>query len=336
MIIKNKSVLVTGGAGYIGVHTVLELCRSGFKVIVVDNLSNSSKKNILKLKKIYRKQILFFQIDLTHIEKIRYVFSKFKNIELVIHFAALKSVPESITKPIKYYNNNISATLNLLSVMGEFKCKKLIFSSSASVYASNSRLPFKESNKTMFTNPYSHSKLFIEEILKSLVDHDRTWKICILRYFNPAGADTKSTIGEENLTQTNLFPEIIRVITKQNKYLRVFGDDYNTPDGSAIRDYIHVTDVALGHISAIKYLNKKGYSIFNLGSGSGYSVFRVISTFEKIIDYQLPIKIDKKRPGDSAKSYADISLSKKNLRWSPTRTLEDMCMDSLKWMKINF
>ena len=333
---KNKTLLVTGGSGFIGSHTVLELVRNKITVVVIDNLSNSSKKNIDRIKSKYKNKVLFHKVDLLKKYQIQKVFKKYKSISSVIHFAALKSVPESIKLPTQYYQNNVVGTLNLLDVMKKNKCKNLIFSSSACVYSEKVSPPYKEIDNLGYKNPYAHSKLIIEDILSNISKADKNWNICILRYFNPAGSDSLGLIGEENLNQTNLFPQIAQVILGNKKYIKIFGSNYKTKDGTAVRDYIHVSDIALGHISAINYLSKNCFSVFNLGSGSGFTVMEVIKEFEKILKIKIPIKFTKRRIGDAGISYSNIASAKKILKWKPKKNLSTLCKDTYEWSRNNY
>ena len=328
-----KKILVTGGAGYIGSHTCHELCKHGYEVIVIDNLSNSTKKNINTLKKKNKSCLKFIKIDLLNIKKIENLFKLYSNFYAVIHFAGLKSVPDSIEKPSLYYENNVLGTLNLISVMQSFNCKRIVFSSSATVYSEKNKPPLKEKALLEHISPYGHSKILIESMITNLTSLDHEWRACILRYFNPAGADNSGIIGEEKIKLNNLFNEIISSSLRKNGTLKVFGKNYNTKDGTAIRDYVHVSDIAEGHLLALKYMQKKRFSIFNLGSGKGYTVLDVVKEFEKILLKKIPKKFLSKRKGDAEIYLADISNAKKCLKWHPKRDLNTMCKDALKWYK---
>ena len=321
-----KTILATGGAGYIGSHTVVELINAGYNVIIVDNFYNSKPKAIENIKKITNKDIKFYEIDVCDKEKLKTVFIENK-IDAVIHFAGYKAVGESVAKPLMYYRNNIDSTLTLLEVMQEFNCKKIVFSSSATVYGDPKTLPIKEDSDLKVTNPYGATKLYIEGILKDLYTSDNEWAIGILRYFNPVGAHESGLIGEEpNGIPNNLVPYIVKVANKELPCLNVFGNDYNTKDGTGVRDYIHVVDLAKGHVKTIDLLfeNNQGLEILNLGTGKGYSVLELIKTFEKVNDIEVPYKIVERRPGDIAACYADPKNAEKRLNWKAELNLEDM------------
>lgn len=331
------SILVTGGAGYIGSHTVVELLNKGDDVIVVDDFSNS-KKDVLKcIKEITNKDFKFYEIDYTNREKLEEVFKENKDIESVIHFAGYKSVSESVLKPLQYYINNVSGTLVLLDIMKKYNVKKLVFSSSATVYGNPEVVPITEECKTGDAmNPYGTTKVFIEQILKDLYNSDNSWDIAILRYFNPIGAHESGLLGEDPQgIPNNLMPYIVRVAQGALKELSVFGNDYDTPDGTGVRDYIHVVDLAKGHIKAIEKLNKenKGIYIYNLGTGKGYSVLEIIKVFCCETNKKVPYKIVGRRPGDIAICYSNPKKAEEELGFKATKTLEDMCKDS--WNFIN-
>jgi UDP-glucose 4-epimerase len=332
------SVLVTGGAGYIGSHTVVELLNENKEVIVVDNFSNSKPEMLDKIKKITNKDFKFYELDYSNKEKMDKVFAENK-IDSVIHFAGYKAVGESVEKPIEYYTNNVSGTLNLLDVMRKHNVKTIIFSSSATVYGDPEIVPLTEMCKIGgTTNPYGSSKLFIEQILKDVYKSDNTWDICILRYFNPIGSHESGIIGEEPQGRpNNLMPYIVRVASGELEELSIFGNDYNTPDGTGVRDYIHVVDLAKGHIKALEKLEKEksGIYIYNLGTGKGYSVLDMVHAFEKTTGQKIKYKITERRAGDIATCYADATKAKEELNWVAEKTLEDMCRDSWNYIKIS-
>ncbi len=332
-----KKVLVTGGAGYIGSHTLVELSDEGYNFIVYDNLSNSSKEALKRVEQIIQKPIKFIEGDIRDKEKLGSIFSTF-DIESVIHFAGLKAVGESVEKPLEYYDNNVCGTRLLLEVMSKFNCKSIVFSSSATVYGDPSVTPIKEDFSTgATTNPYGRSKYFIEEMLKDLYKSDNDWNIAILRYFNPVGAHKSGLIGEDpNGLPNNLMPYISQVAVGKLEYLRVFGDDYDTVDGTGVRDYIHVVDLAKAHVKALEYLQKhRGLLITNLGTGKGYSVLEMVKAFEKASGKKIPYKIVQRRAGDIAKCYADPSFAKKSLNWEAKKDINDMCQDSWNWQSKN-
>lgn len=329
-------ILITGGAGYIGSHTVVELLNKNEGLILIDNFYNSKRKALENIKKITNKDFKFYEMDYTDINLLEKVFEENK-IDAVIHFAGYKAVGESVEKPIEYYQNNVSGTLNLLSVMKKHNVKKIIFSSSATVYGVPQKLPITETDKVGdTTNPYGTSKLFIEQILKDLYNSDNTWSIAILRYFNPVGAHTSSLIGEDpNGIPNNLMPYILKVATGEKPKLNVFGNDYETKDGTGVRDYIHVVDLAKGHIKALEKINKEkqGLFIYNLGTGKGYSVLEMIKTFEKVTGQKINYEITERRPGDVAECYADATKAQKELNFTCEKTLEDMCKDAWNFVK---
>ncbi len=337
------NILITGGAGYIGSHTLVELANSNHDFIVYDNLSNSSQEALIRVEKIIGKNITFINGDIRDTDKLKETFSN-HDIDSVIHFAGLKAVGESVMHPISYYDNNVLGTLRLLEVMKEFGCKKIVFSSSATVYnevkASN-YTPLGESNPTgQTTNPYGTSKYMIERILEDLYISDNSFKIAILRYFNPVGAHESGTIGEDpNGIPNNLMPFISQVAVGKREFLSVFGSDYDTHDGTGVRDYIHVVDLANAHVKAIDYLNTKESMdkslITNLGTGMGYSVLDVVKAFEKASGKKVPYKLVDRRAGDIAKCYANPSFAKEVLGWEATRDLEQMCIDSWRWQSNN-
>ena len=330
------SILVTGGAGYIGSHTCVELLNQGYEVVVVDNLCNSNVEAINRVQKITNKKISFYQFDVQDKEKLRSVF-QLEKIEAVIHFAGLKAVGESVQKPLDYYYNNLASTLVLCQVMMEFNVKKIVFSSSATVYGDPATVPIKEDFPLSVTNPYGRTKLMQEEIFRDLSHADKEWKIVLLRYFNPIGAHKSGLIGEDPQgIPNNLVPYITQVAVGRLDLLQVFGADYDTPDGSGVRDYIHVTDLARGHVKAIQKLpDLQGISTYNLGTGFGSSVLQMIAAFEKTCKTKIPYVICDRRPGDIATCYADPSLAKKELGFAAECDLDEMCEDAYRWQQNN-
>ena len=328
-------ILVTGGAGYIGSHTCVELLNEGFEIVVIDNFSNSKSSSLDAIKKITGKDFKFYEIDYLDKDALNKVFEENK-IDAVINFAGFKAVGESVQKPIEYYTNNISGALNLLDVMRKHNVKKFVFSSSATVYGNPEKIPLTEDCKIGgTTNPYGTSKLFIEQILKDIYASDNSWNIIILRYFNPVGAHESGLIGEDPKgIPNNLMPYIAKVATKELKELSVFGNDYNTPDGTGVRDYIHVVDLAKGHVLALNKLEKegKGLFIYNLGTGTGYSVLDLVHAYEKANNVKVPYKIAPRRDGDIATCYSDPTKAKNELGFVATKTIEDMCHDSYKFV----
>ena len=329
-------ILVTGGAGYIGPHTVVELLQNNHEVIVVDNFSNSKPKALENIKKITGKDFLFYEADLIDKEKIDKIFQENK-IDAVIDFAAFKAVGESTKIPVKYYINNVATILFLLETMEKYNVKKLVFSSSATVYGTPDTVPISEESKTGdTTNPYGTSKLFVEKILKDLYESDNTWDIAILRYFNPVGAHESGLIGEEPVgIPANLMPFITKVAKGELEELKVFGDDYNTKDGTGVRDYIHVVDLAIAHNLALEKLFKEetGLYIYNIGTGNGYSVLELIKAFENANDIKIKYSIAPRRPGDIAMCYSNTDKAKKELGFVATKSLEDMCKDAWNFEK---
>ena len=330
------SVLVTGGAGYIGSHTCVEMLDAGYDVVVVDNLDNSSKESLNRVEKITGKKVKFYENDVRDKQGLRKIFSENK-IEAVIHFAGLKAVGESVKKPMMYYSNNIDSTLVLIDVMNEFGVKKIVFSSSATVYGVAKEMPLKEGMPTGAINPYGRTKLFIEEILRDLYISDNEWSIALLRYFNPIGAHKSGIIGEDPKgIPNNLMPYITQVAVGKLEKLHVYGNDYDTPDGTGVRDYIHVMDLAKGHVSALKAIASNcGVKVYNLGTGRGYSVLELIHAFEKVSGIKIPYVIEERRPGDVAVSYSDPTKANKELDWNAEFTILDMCRDSWNWQKKN-
>lgn len=346
MASESWNVLVTGGAGYIGSHTVLELLQANFQVVVIDNLSNAYKGSgcdkpecIIRVEKLANKEVKFLNCDVTKTNELKDIFQK-HTFHCVIHFAALKAVGESCQKPLEYYETNVGGTLNLLNVMREYGVKRFIYSSSATVYGVPEKLPLVESMRTgNCTNPYGKTKYMVEEILKDLCQSDKTWSVISLRYFNPVGAHPSGQIGEDpNGIPNNLMPFIAQVSVGKRELLYVYGKDYNTPDGTGIRDYIHIMDLADGHVKAMIYqknLKPTGFKPINLGTGKGYSVLEVIQAFEKASGKKIPYKIVERRPGDIAASYADASIANKDLGWHATKNMDDMCADTWKWQQSN-
>ena len=330
------AILLPGGAGYIGSHTAVELLNAGKDVVILDNFSNSKPEVLEKIKKITGKDFKFYEADYLDREALEKVFKE-NEIEAVLNFAGFKAVGESVEKPLEYYHNNITGCLVLLETMRKYNVKKFIFSSSATVYGEPEKIPLTEDCKTGgTTNPYGTTKLFIEQILKDLYKSDNTWDICILRYFNPVGSHESGLIGEEPQgIPNNLMPYIARVAAGKLKELSVFGNDYNTPDGTGVRDYIHVVDLAKGHVCALNKLDKesKGLFIYNLGTGTGYSVLDMVKAFEKATGKNVPYKIAPRRAGDIATCYADPEKAKEELGWVATKTLEDMCKDSWNYIE---
>ena len=330
-------ILVTGGTGFIGSHTSVELLNNGYEVVIADNLSNSKLSVLEKIQEITGKKVQFYKIDLCNKDDVRLIFEE-NTIDAIIHFAGLKAVGESVSKPILYYNNNILSTLNLVEVASEFDCKKLVFSSSATVYGNPEKLPITEDQKIGgTTNPYGTTKYMIERILNDLYISDNSWSIALLRYFNPIGAHPSGLIGENpNGLPNNLMPYIIKVANGELPVLNVFGDDYETKDGTGVRDYIHVVDLAKGHIKAIEKVSKKtGIDAYNIGTGEGYSVLDLISTFEKVNKVKVNYKIVDRRPGDIAACYADPTKALNELGWKAEKNIEDMCKDAYNFVKNN-
>ena len=330
-------ILVTGGAGYIGSHTCVELLNAGYEVVILDNFSNSSPEVLNRLKELTGKDFTFCECDIRDRKGLDKVFAENK-IDAVIHFAGLKAVGESVVKPLEYYENNIGGTVTLCEAMRDAGCKKIVFSSSATVYGMNNPSPLKETMKIGgTTNPYGTTKYMIELILQDLYTSDNEWSIALLRYFNPIGAHESGRIGENpNGIPNNLMPYITQVAVGKLDHLNVFGNDYDTPDGTGVRDYIHVVDLALGHIKAVdKIANSKGVCIYNLGTGIGYSVLDVVKAFEKASGKKIKYEIVPRRPGDLAAVYSDPTKAKEELGWVAERGIEKMCEDSWRWQKNN-
>lgn len=331
-----SKVLVTGGAGFIGSHTVVELLQAGYEVVVVDNLSNSSAVALDRVAQITGKAPAFEKVDILNREGLRQVFSDYRP-DAVVHFAGLKAVGESTEKPLSYYQNNIAGTAVLCEVMAEFGVKQLVFSSSATVYGNPERLPIREDFPLGATNPYGRTKLFIEEMLRDLYASDSSWRIAVLRYFNPIGAHPSGLIGEDPQgIPNNLFPFITQVAVGRREHLAVFGDDYPTPDGTGVRDYIHVIDLAQGHLKALERLEGgSGLVTCNLGTGQGYSVLEMVRSFERVTGVNIPYDVIGRRSGDIAACYADPSFAKGELDWKASRSLDDMCEDGWRWQQKN-
>ncbi|MEF9916757.1 MAG: UDP-glucose 4-epimerase GalE [Lachnospiraceae bacterium] len=330
-------ILVTGGAGYIGSHTCIELLKEGYEVVIVDNLYNSSKESMKRVEEITGKKVVFYETDIRNKEELDAIFSKEK-LDAVIHFAGLKAVGESVEKPLLYYQNNIAGTLALCEIMAKHEVKNIIFSSSATVYGNPAFIPItEECPKGQVTNPYGWTKWMLEQILTDIQKADSKWNVVLLRYFNPIGAHKSGKIGEDPKgIPNNLIPYIAQVAVGKLECLGVFGDDYDTPDGTGVRDYIHVVDLALGHVKAIKKLqDKEGVSIYNLGTGNGYSVLDMVHAFEKACGKKIPYAIKPRRAGDIATCYANPEKAKKELGWEAQRELEEMCEDSWRWQSNN-
>lgn len=329
-------VLVTGGAGFIGSHTCVELLDAGYEIAVVDNFCNSKPEMIDKIKQITGKDFKFYEADLLDRDKVEQIFKE-NNIDSVIHFAGLKAVGESVEKPMEYYHNNIGSTLVLCEVMREYGCKKIVFSSSATVYGCPKTVPIKEDFPLSTTNPYGSTKLMIENILRDIYVSDNEWSIALLRYFNPIGAHKSGLIGENpNGIPNNLVPYIAQVAVGMRDHLSVFGDDYDTPDGTGVRDYIHVVDLSLGHIKALEKIgDETGVKTYNLGTGNGYSVLEILHAYEKACGKTLKYEIVDRRPGDIAMCYADTEKSKTELGWEAKRGIAEMCEDSWRFTEMN-
>lgn len=331
-------ILVTGGAGFIGSHTCVELLQLNYDVVVVDNLVNSSIEALKRVERITGKKMVFYQGSLLDKKFLEYVFQK-EHIHSVIHFAGLKAVAESLEKPLEYYQNNLVGSFVLLEVMRQYKVKNLVFSSSATVYGKPYQLPISEDcSKGKITNPYGKTKLFLEEVFNDVYKADFGWNMILLRYFNPIGAHESGLIGEDpNGIPNNLLPYVAGVAVGKYPYVRVYGDDYDTPDGTGVRDYIHVVDLAKGHVKALKKIQdsivsgKRVFEIYNLGRGVGYSVFDVIQVFSKVCGHELPYKIEKKRPGDIGACYANVKKAERELEWKAEFDLQRMCEDIYRW-----
>lgn len=330
-------ILVTGGAGYIGSHTCIELLNAGYEVVVLDNLYNSSEKALERVKQITGKDLTFYEADILDKEALEKIFDK-EQIDGVIHFAGLKAVGESVAKPLEYYHNNMTGTFNLCDVMRKHGCKNIIFSSSATVYGDPAFIPItEECPKGKITNPYGQTKGMLEQVLTDLWVADHEWNVVLLRYFNPIGAHESGLIGEDPKgIPNNLVPYIAQVAVGKLECLGVFGNDYDTPDGTGVRDYIHVVDLAKGHVKAMKKLEPgSGVSIYNLGTGNGYSVLQVVKAFEKACGKEIKYAIKPRRAGDIATCYCDASKAKRDLGWEAEKGIEEMCADSWRWQSMN-
>ncbi|MFL2079891.1 UDP-glucose 4-epimerase GalE [Marinilactibacillus psychrotolerans] len=330
------AILVTGGAGYIGSHTVIELLNEGHEVVIVDDYSNSKPEVLNRIKELSGKDFVFHQVDVTDKDALKEVFKQ-HDLEAVIHFAGYKAVGESVAKPLMYYRNNLNSTIVLMELMNEFDVKNMVFSSSATVYGMNNEAPFTEDMPLSTTNPYGTTKLFIEQFIQDQVVADPSWSAALLRYFNPIGAHQSGRIGEDpNDIPNNLMPYITQVAVGKLEKLSVYGDDYDTPDGTGVRDYIHVVDLAKGHIKALEsVLETRGVEAYNLGTGVGYSVLDVVKAFETANNVEIPYQIVDRRPGDIGTSYADATKAHKVLDWAAELGIEDMCRDSWNWQKSN-
>ena len=331
-----NKILVTGGTGFIGSHTCVELLSNGYEIVIVDNLSNSKEASVERIEKITGKKVRFYNVDICDYDALSGVFRE-NDIEAVIHFAGLKAVGESVRKPLEYYTNNIYGTLILLKVMRENDCKKIVFSSSATVYGMNNTAPYTEDMPTSATNPYGYTKVMIEQILQDMCVADGDFSVVALRYFNPIGAHDSGLLGEDpNGIPNNLVPYIAQVASGKLEKLSVFGDDYDTPDGTGVRDYIHVMDLAEGHVCAIDYAMKhKGFEAVNLGTGKGSSVLEVVSAYEKACGRPIPKKITERRAGDIATCYADATKAKEIFGWEAKSDIVKMCADSWNFTKLN-
>ena len=330
------AILVTGGTGYIGSHTVIELLNENYEVVIVDDYSNSKPEVLKRIKELSGKEVTFHEVNITDKEALGQVF-ELHNLEAVIHFAGYKAVGESVAKPLKYYQNNLNGTLVLMELMNEYNVKKMVFSSSATVYGMTNEAPFTEDMPLSTTNPYGTTKMFIEQFLQDQQVADESWSTALLRYFNPIGAHESGRIGEDpNDIPNNLMPYITQVAVGKREKLSVFCSDYDTHDGTGVRDYIHVIDLAKGHIRALeKVLSTTGIDAYNLGTGKGYSVLDVVKAFEEASGKEVPYELVDRRPGDIGSSYADVSKAKNQLGWEAQLGLEDMCRDSWNWQHSN-
>lgn len=330
-------ILVTGGAGYIGSHTCVELLNANYEIIIVDNYSNSKPEVIKRIQGITNKQLKFYMMDILNREGMENIISQ-NNIDAVIHFAGLKSIGESVSMPLRYYYNNITGTLVLCELMQKYNIKKMVFSSSATVYGLNNTSPLTEDMPLSATNPYGSTKIMIEQILRDIFTADNSWSIVSLRYFNPIGAHESGRIGEDpNGIPNNLMPLIMQIAIGKLDKLRIFGSDYKTHDGTGVRDYIHVVDIAKGHLSALdSVLETNGFEAYNLGTANGYSVLDVINCFQNVVNVKIPYEFVERRPGDIDECYADVSKAKSILGWEAEKNLKDMCRDSWRWQTNNF
>lgn len=331
------NMLVTGGAGYIGSHTCVELLEQGYGVVVVDNLCNSNAESLRRVEQLTGKSLRFYEADVRDEGAMTKIFAE-NEIDCVIHFAGLKAVGESVEKPLAYYDNNLNSTMVLTKVMAKAGVKKLIFSSSATVYTATREMPLREDSATGgCTNPYGWTKYMTEQILQGVAHADEQWSVCLLRYFNPIGAHKSGIIGEDPRgIPNNLMPYITQVAVGRREKLSVYGDDYDTPDGTGVRDYIHVVDLAKGHVAAVEYVARsRGCEVFNLGTGTGYSVLDMVHTFCRVNQVELPYVVADRRPGDVATVYADPAKSREKLHWKAEQTLEDMCRDAWNWQRKN-
>ena len=332
------SILVTGGTGYIGSHTVVELQNAGFEAIIVDNLSNSNPEVLNRIEAITGKRPKFYEADIRDKEALKKIFTENPDIESCIHFAGLKAVGESVSKPLEYYNNNIYGTLCLVEAMRDAGVKNIVFSSSATIYGDPAFIPITEKcPKGVCTNPYGWTKSMLEQILSDVTVADKEWNVILLRYFNPIGAHKSGTMGENpSGIPNNLMPYITQVAVGKRDHLNVFGNDYDTHDGTGVRDYIHVVDLAIGHVKALNKIKENcGLKIYNLGTGHGYSVLDIVKAFEEASGVKIPYEITPRRPGDIATCYADASLAKKELGWEAQYGIKEMCEDSWRWQKNN-
>lgn len=330
------NILVTGGAGYIGSHTCIELLQAGYEIIVVDNLCNSKEESLRRVEEITNNKLTFYKVDLLDRDHLKNVFENHA-IHAVIHFAGLKAMGESVNIPLEYFQNNVSGTLNLLQIMKKHNVRDIVFSSTAGVYGEVKTVPITEEFPLSVLNPYSRTKLMIEDILRDLFIAEPQWNIALLRYFNPVGAHPSGRIGEDpNGVPNNLMPYVAQVAVGKRPFVRIWGNDYPTPDGTGVRDYIHVMDLTNGHVKALEKLRTKpGLLTYNLGAGRGYSVMEVLSAFEKACQHKIPYQIMGRRPGDAAISYADPSKANRELKWFTKYSMEDMCMDSWRWQSQN-
>lgn len=330
------TVLVTGGAGYIGSHAVLELLVAGYDVVVVDNYANSSPEALQRVRELAGRDFAAYEADVNDGDALRRIFAE-RDIAAVIHFAALKAVGESVANPLAYYRNNVAGTMTLLETMAACGVHRMVFSSSATVYGNNERAPLREDEPILPVNPYGWTKAMMEQILRDTAAANPAWSVALLRYFNPVGAHPSGRIGEDpSGIPNNLMPNITQVAAGRRELLRVFGNDYPTPDGTGVRDYIHVVDLALGHVKALeKVLRDRGAEAYNLGTGRGYSVLELVRAFEETTGVSVPLQIEPRRPGDVAVSYADPSKAERELSWRATRGIADMCADAWRWQSRN-